>query len=98
MPPTIASTYGALLLGGFVAAGYGFRSIYFRVIADDQNERLTGIVTVQMFAYYKLYPSDRVGTKFTVRLAVVQLELDPHRFMHIGRSYMVSRHAGVCQA
>ena len=69
---SVPATYGALLLGGFVAAAYvSFASLWNAIltrISPFSISRLSGVVTVQSFIYVKLYPTDPVWRKAIVSL------------------------------
>lgn len=66
---SVSATYGAILLGGFVAAAYvGFHNLYSNHCPQLTSplSRFSGIVTVQSFIYLKLYPTDLAWRKAIV--------------------------------
>ena len=61
-----SSSLGSLLAGGFVAVLY-VACLYLATASDlTFHGSLSGIVAMQVFLYYRLYPHDRVRIKFTV--------------------------------
>jgi hypothetical protein len=67
---SVPATYGAILLGGFVAAAYvSFASLWNIILTRiSPFSRLSGVVTVQSFIYVKLYPTDPAWRKAIVSL------------------------------
>lgn len=62
----IARTFGALLVGGIVAAMLVFSYRLLMTVFMFHLSRFSGIVTSQTFAYFKNYPKDEKGIKLLV--------------------------------
>ncbi|PFH46857.1 hypothetical protein AMATHDRAFT_68959 [Amanita thiersii Skay4041] len=71
----IARTFGALLIGGIIAATF------------------SGVVTVQTFLYFKLYPDDKLGIKL-LAFAVWLLDTSHTAFVSLTLWHLLITHFG----
>lgn len=63
----IPRTFGALMVGGIVAAVLVFSYRSLMTVFMFHLSRFSGIVTAQTFAYFNNYPKDEKGIKLLVR-------------------------------